>query len=83
MKGTVSRQEIEGGFWGIVADDGSQYLPVNGLPETAQRDGARISFEAEPTSSGVSIMMWGKPVRVTQVRVLSGEDRINTSSETR
>jgi len=73
MKGTVSWQDIEGGFWGIRSDDGSEYLPVNDLPGPAQRDGARISFEVEPTASGVSMMMWGKPVRVTRVHVLNGE----------
>lgn len=66
MKGTVVYQNIEGGFWGIRGDDNVEYLPVNGLPREVRHDGMRITFEAEP-ASGMSLMMWGKPVNVRRV----------------
>ena len=70
MKGTVTYQNIEGGFWGIRGDDNVEYLPVNGLPSDVRRDGTRISFEPEP-ASGISLMMWGRPVNVRRVEAIS------------
>jgi hypothetical protein len=70
MKGTVTYQNIEGGFWGIRGDDNVEYLPVNGLPSDVRRDGTRISFEPE-AASGISLMMWGRPVNVRSVKAIT------------
>ncbi len=66
ITGKIVYQDLEGGFWGIVADDGAQYHPVEGLPRHMQQDGCRVQAEIEPANV-VSFAMWGKNVRVTKI----------------
>ncbi len=61
--GTVTYVDLEGGFYGIVADDGSQYLPAN-LPEEFAVDGKRVHFTAVVQQDVVTIQMWGTPVEI-------------------
>ncbi len=71
-RGTVRHQSLEGGFWGIIADNGTKYLPVDGLPPDARREGARIEFVARPVSV-ISAVMWGTTISLSSVRVLDAE----------
>ncbi|MBP1928775.1 heat shock protein HslJ [Methanolinea mesophila] len=66
--GTVRYFDLEGGFYGIVADDGAHYYPLN-LPAAYAADGARIRFTA--TEEDVAtIAMWGVPVTLLSVEPL-------------
>ncbi|MCB0719370.1 MAG: hypothetical protein KDD65_13060 [Bacteroidetes bacterium] len=67
VKGKVTYNDLEGGFWGIVTDEDEQLRPVDGLPTSLQRAGCRIEADVEP-SSGISIFMWGRPVKVRSIR---------------
>jgi len=67
--GTIKRQGIEGGFWGIVGDDGQNYDPANLSPEF-QREGLRVSFEAVPATNQMSIHMWGTIVEIKSIQKL-------------
>ncbi len=62
--GTVTYQDLEGGFYGIAGDDGKKYLPLN-LDPQYRIDGMRVSFEYEEASDIATIQMWGTPVRIT------------------
>lgn len=64
--GTVRFQEMEGGFWGIVADDGGKYDPLK-LDEKFQKEGLRVRFKAIPDPDIMSTHMWGKIVKLTQI----------------
>jgi hypothetical protein len=64
--GTVKHQGLEGGFWGIVGDDGQNYDPVNLAPEF-QKEGLRVSFEAVPAQNQMSIHMWGTIVELKTI----------------
>jgi hypothetical protein len=70
MKGRVTYQDFEGGFWGITGEDGGQYLPVDGLPSDVRKDGLDVQFDFEP-ASGASVMMWGRPVKLRSIEVLT------------
>jgi hypothetical protein len=63
--GTIRFIALEGGFYGILADDGNQFHPVN-LDETYRVDGRRISFSAQ-LSDTATVVMWGEPVRITAI----------------
>lgn len=66
--GTVTYISLSGGFWGIVSDDGQQYLPVNNsLPADFQAEGIRLTAKATP-SSAATIYMWGLPVKLTNLQ---------------
>jgi len=64
--GTVRYVSLEGGFYGIVADDGTRYDPGDSLPEKYRRDGLRVRFTARP-QEGFTIRMWGKLVEIEEI----------------
>jgi hypothetical protein len=63
--GTVTYIDLEGGFYGIVADDGKQYLPQNLDPAFAQ-DGLSVRFTLKPVDVA-TIQQWGEPVEVVSI----------------
>ncbi|MDD1662203.1 MAG: protease inhibitor I42 family protein [Methanomicrobiales archaeon] len=67
--GTVTYQNIEGGFFGILGDDGKKYEPLN-LDGKYQKDGLRVAFEATIVKDAVSTRMWGTPVNLAQIEVI-------------
>ncbi len=66
--GVVVYVPLEGGFFGIIADDGKRYEPVN-LPGEFASDGLRVAFVAE-RAEGVSAHMWGELIRLTHIEAL-------------
>ena len=67
--GTIKHQGIEGGFWGIVGDDGTNYDPASLAPEF-QKEGLRVYFEAVPATNQMSIHMWGTMVEIKSMKKL-------------
>jgi hypothetical protein len=72
MSGTVVYQEIEGGFFGIVAEDGKKYNPIN-LDESFKKDGLRVKFDANVKKGMVGIHMWGQYVEILKIEKLEEE----------
>ena len=66
IQGTVRYIELSGGFWGIEADDGQKYAPVDDLPTPLQQDGIRVKADLKPAQV-FSIMMWGEPVNIVSI----------------
>lgn len=69
IQGTVVYNDFEGGFWGIVGDDGTKYRPVDGLPDAVKTDGLRVEATVEPTNT-LSFAMWGRSVRLKDITPL-------------
>jgi inhibitor of cysteine peptidase len=61
--GTVTYQDLEGGFYGILGDDGRKYEPLD-LDARYRENGLRVAFEATPAKDAVSTRMWGTPVNL-------------------
>ena len=72
--GTMRCLGMEGGFYGIEADSGAHYRPVN-LPKEFAKEGLRIRFCAEPLEGVMSIHMWGIPVEIAEMEHLKPEPR--------
>ena len=68
-KGTVKFIDLEGGFFGIIADDGSKYKPVN-LPERYQKDCLKVRFEGKFRTDLMGIYMWGKLIEIINIKEL-------------
>jgi len=73
-KGTIKYLSFEGGFYGIVGDDGKHYDPLN-LPQEFRVDGLRVRFKATRehaimTDSIVSFHMWGYIVKLLSIEKL-------------
>ncbi|HUU74572.1 MAG TPA: hypothetical protein VMW63_00610 [Methanoregulaceae archaeon] len=67
--GTVVYQNLEGGFYGIVADDESHYYPLN-LEEQYQVDGLPIVFSGIIRDDVATIVQWGIPLELISVQTL-------------
>lgn len=67
--GTVVLLNFEGGFYGIVGDNGKHYHPIN-LPIEFQRVGLRIRFEVKEYSYGSTSRQWGKYVEIRHIEKL-------------
>lgn len=66
--GTVRFLTFEGGFFGIIGDDGERYDPLN-LGDEFKVDGLRVEFEASICSDCASFHMWGWIVRIHTMEV--------------
>ncbi|PSQ70670.1 MAG: hypothetical protein BRD38_04875 [Bacteroidetes bacterium QH_9_67_14] len=64
--GTVRYVQLEGGFYGIVADDSTRYLPQD-LGTDYREDGLRVRFRAAVQDSAMTMEMWGTPVEMLDI----------------
>jgi hypothetical protein len=64
--GTIHYLEFEGGFWGIISDDGEPY-DVGKLPSEFRKGGLHVRFKAEIRENQVSIHMWGTIVDILEI----------------
>ncbi|MGL4579224.1 MAG: hypothetical protein ACRCVP_10065 [Shewanella xiamenensis] len=69
LQGTVRYLNLEGGFWGIVADNGQKILPKN-LPQEYRKDGIRLSFTAQEITGMMTIQQWGKLSNLSDITVI-------------
>ena len=65
--GTVESIELEGGFYGIVADDGEHYDPLSSLPQEYAVDGLRVYFSVRICEDCASFHMWGYIVEIISI----------------
>ena len=70
--GTIEYIPLEGGFYGIVTDEGEKYLPLN-LPGEFKKDGLRIWFKAKPKKI-VTSQIWGKPIEILEIKLIEVQD---------
>jgi len=63
ISGKVVYQDLSGGFWGIIGDDGKEYRPIE-MPNQLKEEGARISIVIIKMPEEVSIFMWGETVKI-------------------
>lgn len=70
--GTIQFVGVEGGFYGIMADDGSKYNPINLSSEFSdfQEHGLRVTFEGKVRDDLDSLHMWGTIIELTVVEKL-------------
>lgn len=60
--------DLEGGFWGIEADDGRKFDPLE-LDEKFHKEGLRVVFEAVPNTDMMSTRMWGTLVELRKIEL--------------
>lgn len=69
--GTITYVDLEGGFYGIIDDEGRRFVPQN-LPEEYQADGIRVLFSADVMDDTAGIHMWGTPVELRSIERIDG-----------
>lgn len=68
-QGIVHYVDLEGGFYGLTADTGARYYPID-LPQSLTRDGLRVSFRVRVQPDVMTIVMWGTPVEIIEMTPL-------------
>ena len=62
ISGKIAYQDLGTGFWGIIGDDGREWLPTN-LPTSMEVEGKRVRLNARPVD-GMSMFMWGTMIEI-------------------
>ncbi len=68
-EGTICYIMLEGGFYGIVDENGRHYDPLN-LPKDFRIDSLRVYFEGELRREIATFHMWGVPLYITHIEKL-------------
>jgi len=66
LPGTVRYISVEGGFYGIVGDDGKRYDPVN-LSASFRENNLRVRFRGKILKDRVSFHMWGELFEIERI----------------
>ena len=70
--GTIRYVDLEGGFYGLVAEDGTKYDP-SPLPDRLREDGLRVRFRVKKKDV-MTTRMWGTPVEVLAIERIGDEN---------
>lgn len=68
FRGTVRRNDLEGGHWQLVADDGSEYVLDAAPGEANLTDGARVEIDGSVDRAALSFAMTGPTLKVKSVK---------------
>ena len=69
FKGKVVYKNIEMGFWGIEANNGRKWLPVN-LPSRLEKEGLEVEISGNSVDDFFSTIMWGDPIEITNYKIV-------------
>jgi hypothetical protein len=61
--GTVRKNDLEGGIWELVADDGEHYQ-LRGGPDALRQDGQRVEVQGKVAKDAMGIGMTGPIIDV-------------------
>jgi hypothetical protein len=67
--GTIRYLRFEGGFYGLISDDGTKYN-VN-VPYEYRNDGVRVWFRLRKRRHQISNRMWGINAEIIEMRALA------------
>jgi hypothetical protein len=70
IKGKAVYNDFEDGFWGIEAENGKKYTPIN-MPEQLKMKGAEVVIQAEILQDAFSLSMWGEAIRIVGFETLN------------
>ena len=68
--GTVKYMDMEGGFYGIVTDDGRRLLTM-GLPTEYRQHGAKVKVQGKLLKDVMTIQQWGTPFKISAIELLA------------
>jgi hypothetical protein len=67
FRGTIRHNDLEGGHYQLVADDGTAYQ-VEGADPALKEDGARVEVEGAVDKGAMSFAMTGPILKVKSVK---------------
>jgi len=66
IQGIVRYLQFEGGFYGIIGENGDKYKPMHLEPQF-EVDGLKVKVRARMVKGVAGIQMWGKPIEVLEI----------------
>ena len=69
-QGRIVWNDFEGGFYGIIDENGTKYFPLHPLDQNLQVDGITVKFVLRSKADIATIVMWGTPVSVIRIEKL-------------
>jgi hypothetical protein len=66
-RGTVRRNDLEGGHWQLEADDGTSYV-LEGAIKAIESDGAKVEIDGKVDDEAMGFAMTGPILKVTSAR---------------
>jgi len=73
LQGTIHFFALEGGFYGIIIENGQKILPIN-LKKKYQINGAIVKVEGQLIPELVTIQQWGTPFKIHKIVVVKITD---------
>lgn len=67
--GTIVHVPVEGGFYGIKADNGQRYDPGRSLPADFRKADLRVKFTGTIRTDVMTFRMWGKVLEISMIEV--------------
>ena len=67
--GTVTFVNQQGGFYGVIADTGINYDPIN-MDRNLEQDGLRVEIQGTVRSDVVNTHQWGTMLQLTNIEKL-------------
>ena len=73
---TVKYFDFEGGFYGLLADNGEKYLPMN-LSKEYKVEGTVLKVKGHVIKGMMTTTQWGEPFEVSDILLITlGKDRL-------
>jgi len=69
QKVTVKYFSFEGGFFGLISNNGNKLLPMN-LPKEYQIDGTLLKVQGEKAKDMMTIQQWGVPFNLNKIELI-------------
>jgi hypothetical protein len=66
MTGTITYIGLEGGFYGIIADSGERYFPLN-LDRQYKVNNLKVRIEGKIRKNVMTTTMWGIPFEILKI----------------
>ena len=70
-EGTITRVDLEGGFFGLVMADGRRFLP-GGLPDEFRVDGLRVHVRGRIDRDAITTQQWAPVLAIDEIRRADG-----------
>ena len=68
FRGTIRRNDLEGGHWQLVAENGSEYVLDVETSDASLSDGAKVEIDGTFEKTALSFAMTGPTLHVKSIR---------------
>ena len=75
VTGTITFVDLEGGFYGFVADNGDRFFPVN-LGHQYKVNNTKVRIEGKIRRNVMTTTMWGTPLEIINIQCLCQDESL-------